>query len=191
MYVSTDSEYSTAYKDIKMADSVNRLQFRVDFSLIPPVALSMLMGSWIIFMESHTDRFWFLIIILAPFYYLGAEILARKILVDSSGIVIRKFLRRAQMSWEDISYVDSLRSGRKVFLIIESNSTRPALLTNTLGQFPALVESIIQRLPPDKVSDSAIELVKNMPNKYGPMIQAWAVCLMLGAILVGKLMGYA
>ena len=95
------------------------------------------------------------------------------------------------MSWGDISYVDSLRSGRKVFLIIESNSTRPALLTNTLGQFPALVESIIQRLPPDKVSDSAIELVKNMPNKYGPMIQAWAVCLKLGAILLGKLMGYA
>lgn len=174
-----------------MADSVNRLQFRVDFRLIPPVALSMLLGSWIIFMESHTDRFLFLIIILAPFYYLGAEILARKILVDSSGIVIRKLLRSSQMSWEDISYVDSLRSGRKVFLIIESNSARPALLTNTLGQFPTLVESIIQRLPPDKVSDSAIELVKNMPNKYGPMIQAWAVCLMLGAILLGKLMGYA
>lgn len=174
-----------------MADSVNRLKFRVDFRLIPPVALSMLLGSWIIVMESHTDRFLFLIIILAPFYYLGAEILARKIFVDSSGLVIKKLLRTTQISWADISYIDSLRSGRKVFLIIECSSYKPALLTNTLGQFPALVHSIIQRLPPDKVSDSAIELANNVPNKYGPMIQAWAVCLMLGAILLGKLLGYA
>lgn len=174
-----------------MADHVNKLQFRVDFRLIPPVVLAMLLGSWIIVMESHSDRFLFLIIILAPFYYLGAEILARKILVDPSGLVVRKLLRTTQITWNDISYIDSIRTGRKVFLIIESDSMRPTLLTNTLGQFTALVQSIIQQIPSDKVSESAVELASAVPNKYGPLIQAWAICVVLGGILLGKLMGYA
>ncbi len=174
-----------------MSDSVNKMQFRVDFRLIPPVVLAMLLGSWIIVMESYNDRFLFLIIILAPFYYLGAEILARKIFVDSSGLVIRKLFRTVRLSWAEVSYVDSLRTGRKVFLIIESNSIKPTLLTNTLGQFPSLVQSIIQHLPADKVSESAAELAENVPYKLGPQVQAWAVCLVLGAILLGKLLGYA
>ncbi len=62
-----------------MSESENNSQFRVDLRLLPPVVLAMLLGSWIMVLESHSDRLMFLIIILAPFYYLGAEILARKI----------------------------------------------------------------------------------------------------------------
>lgn len=173
-----------------MAESDKNIEFRVDLRIIPPVALSMLLGSWIIVLERHTDRFLFLLLILAPFYYLGAEILARKILLHSEGITIRKLFRSSEIMWKDISYIDSLKAGKKVFLIIESGSVKPNLLTNTLGQFQILVNSIIQRLPPDKVSESARDLVTDVPNKYGPLLQTWAISVLLGAILLGKMMGY-
>ncbi len=173
-----------------MAESSNNLDFRVDIRIIPPVALAMLLGLWIIALESHSERFLIMVVILAPFYYLGAEILTRKIALDSGGITIRKLFRSSEIPWNDILYVDSLRAGKKVFLIIESSSAKPALLTNTLGQFPKLVNSIIQRLPTDKISESARELTRDLPNKYGPLLQAWAICILLSCVLVGKLLGY-
>ncbi|MGD9819615.1 MAG: hypothetical protein AB7V04_13085 [Desulfomonilaceae bacterium] len=173
-----------------MVQSQSGLQFRVDLKILPPVVLAMLIGSWIILLERNTERFLLMLVLLTPFYYLGAEILARKIFLDSKGVTVKKLFRESKVSWGDISYVDSLKAGRKVFLIIESGSAKPILLTNTLGQFQNLVHSIIRQVSTDKVSESARDLVNETPKKYGPSIQAWAVALLLSAILIGKLMGY-
>jgi len=158
--------------------------------MIPPVIMSMSFGAFLIFMEGATQKGLLLFALLLPFYYLGAEILARKIILNENGITVQKFLRSVHMDWSEIEALDVARTGRKVFLILQGGQTRPVLITNTIQPFENFLKRLTEKLAEEKVSDAVRELAKEPPSKYGPMAQAWIVCLLLIGIIVGKLLGY-
>ena len=164
--------------------------YRVDPRMIPPVIMSMSLGAFLIFMEGATRKGCLLFALLFPFYYLGAEILARKIILNENGITVQKFLRSVHMDWSEIDVLDVVRTGRKVFLILQGAQSRPVLITNTIQPFVEFLKRLTEKLAEEKVSEAVRELVKNPPSKYGPMVQAWIVCLVLLGIIVGKLLGY-
>jgi hypothetical protein len=163
----------------------NRL-YKVDSRMAPPIILAMLFATALIILGmTKTDSFLFLIV-LTPFMYLGLEILARKIVLDSSGITINKFLRSRKLGWKDIQNVDAVRSGGKTFLILQTEASRPVLITNTISGFPDLVNSILERIPTGKVTEAAQEISGSTQKKLWPIIQAWLVCLIFFAVMVGK-----
>lgn len=160
--------------------------YKVDSRMTPPIILAMISGIVLIFLNITKSNSYLFLFILAPFFYLGLEILARKITLDSSGVTIQKFLRSTRLDWPEIENVDAVRSGAKTFLILQSNNARPVLITNTIGSFTDLVNAIIQRIPRDNVSVAASEIAQSAPKKLWPIIQAWLVCLIFGAVMVGK-----
>lgn len=164
--------------------------YRVDPRMIPPVIMSMSFGAFLIFMEGPTQKGFLLFALLFPFYYLGAEILARKIILNENGITVQKFLRSVHMDWTEIEALEMVRTGRKVFLILQGRKGRPVLITNTIQPFEEFLKILTEQLAEEKVSGAVRELVKEPPSKYGPMAQAWIVCLLLLGIIVGKLLGY-
>ena len=164
--------------------------YRVDPRMIPPIIMSMLFGIFLIILEGATQRGFLSFVLLVPFYYLGAEILARKIIISEHGITVQKFLRSAHMDWSEIEMLDMVQTGRKVFLILQGEQNRPLLITNTIHRFESLLQKIMEKLPKQRISEPVKDLVRERPSKYGPMIQAWIVCLVLLGIVVGKLLGY-
>ncbi len=164
--------------------------YRVDPRMIPPVIMSMSFGAFLIVMEGATRNGFLLFGLLLPFYYLGAEILARKIILNESGITVQKFLRSVHMDWSEIDALDVVRTGKKVFLILQGGQSRPVLITNTIQPFEEFLKTLTEKLAEEKVSTAVRELVREPPSKYGPMVQAWIVCLVLLGIIVGKLLGY-
>ena len=64
--------------------------FRVDPKMLVPVILAMGAGVILIFLEGATPKGFLLLIVLSPFFYLGAEILARKITFSDDGRIIRQ-----------------------------------------------------------------------------------------------------
>jgi len=165
--------------------------YRVDPRMIVPVIAAMVFGSFLVILEGLTQRGVLLILILLPFFYLGFEILARKITVDSRGILISKFLRSVFVEWSQIESLDAIKSGSKLFLILQTVHTRPVLITNTISPFTDLVDQLLTSLPAEAVSSSARELLSGPPSKVGPLVQAWIVCLVMVGLVVGKLLGYA
>jgi hypothetical protein len=164
--------------------------YRVDPRMIPPIIMSMLFGIFLIILEGATQRGFLSFALLVPFYYLGAEILARKIIISEHGITVQKFLRSAHMDWSEIEMLDMVQTGRKVFLILQGGQNRPLLITNTIYRFESLLQKIMEKLPKQRISEPVKDLRRERPSKYGPMIQAWIVCLVLLGIVVGKLLGY-
>ncbi|MEJ2716213.1 MAG: hypothetical protein P8182_03605 [Deltaproteobacteria bacterium] len=126
-----------------------------------------------------------------PFYYLGAEILARTVSLDEKGITISKFLRSVRMEWPEIHSLDAVQSGKKVFIILQAHGQKPVLVTNTIGPFHELVEQLLDRIPEERVTPDARILLAAAPSKHGPLIQAWIVCGVLVALVVGKILGYS
>ena len=164
--------------------------YRVDPRMVPPIIMSMSFGAFLIFMEGATQKGFLLFALLFPFYYLGAEVLARRIILNEDGITVQKLLRSVHMDWREISALDMVRTGRKVFLILQGGQSRPVLITNTIQPFEELLKKLTEQLADEKVSEAVRELAKEPPSKYGPLAQAWIVCLLLLGIIVGKLLGY-
>jgi len=165
--------------------------YRVNHWIIPPVIIAMAAGALLIIMEATTKKGLIILCVLTPFYYLGAEILARTVVLDEQGITVRKFLRSVRIEWSDIRALDAVRSGRKVFLIVQPIDGRPVLMTNTIQPFDDLLDKIFERVTDDKVSDRAQEVRSEPPPKRGPVIQAWIVCAVLMVLVVGKIFGYS
>ena len=67
--------------------------YRVDFRMIPPIILAMVAGLLLLILEGATERGFLTACLLAPFFYLGAEVLARRISLDETGITISKLLQ--------------------------------------------------------------------------------------------------
>jgi hypothetical protein len=165
--------------------------YRADPQMIPPVVLAMGFGVLLLILEGATSKGYLLFALLLPFYYLGAEILARKIILDANGLHIAKLLRTVRIDWTDIKYVDAVKTGSRLFLIVQRENGRPVIITNTIRPFQDLAQRILENIPDAIVSDYAKEVVQDPPAKRGPMIQAWIICLVLAALAVGKLLGYS
>jgi len=162
--------------------------YKVDSRMTPPVILAMLSGIVLIVLSIIRSHNFLFLIVLTPFLYLGLEILARKIIVDTKGLTIHKFLRSKRLDWIEIENVDAVRSGSKTFVIFQTSGARPVLITNTIASFQDLINTIIQRIPADKVSDAVREVSRSTQRKLWPIIQAWLVCAIFFVVMVGKLL---
>lgn len=165
-------------------------EFRVDPRMIPPVVMAMGFGAALIFMEGTSQRGILLIVILAPLFYLGAEVLARRISVDDRGMSISKLLRSTRIDWPDVESVDAIKTGSKLFLIVQKSDGRSTFVTNTIRPFKDLTGRILDGVGPEKITETVRELLADPPTKHGPMIQAWLVCCVLGILVAGKILGY-
>jgi hypothetical protein len=164
--------------------------YRVDVRMLPPVVMAMVFGAMLLFLEGASERALLVFLPLAPFFYLGAEILARKIVLDSEGITISKFLRSSRIKWSEIQSLDTVRSGQKLFVVLQTGEGSVHLITNTISPFKDLAARLLEHIPPDKVAAGAKEILSEPPAKLGPVVQAWVVCALLMAIVAAKMLGY-
>ncbi len=167
---------------------MEHLIYKVDSRMSPPVILAMLSGLALIVISIVKNHSFLFLVAFTPFLYLGMEILARKIVVDPTGLTIYKLFRSKRLNWAQIENVDSVHTGSKFFLILQVSSLRPVIITNTIAFFPDLVKKIIQNIPADKVSESASEISRSNQTKLWPIIQAWLVCAIFFTVMVGKIL---
>jgi len=164
--------------------------YKVNPRMVPPVALAIVAGLILLALEGLTERGFLMLLLLSPFLYIGAEILTRKITVDPAGLTIFKLVRTVRLDWSEIQSVDVVTTGSKLFVILQSEHVRPVLITNTISPFKELVASILEKLPAEKITPAARDMLTDPPSKNGAMIQAWIVCAVLTGIVVGKILGY-
>ncbi len=164
--------------------------YTVDPKMRLPIILAMGAGILLILMEGADKQGLLLTIVLFPFFYLGAEILARKISFLPDGVTINKLLRSVELKWAEIRSLDAVQSGKKLFLIVVTDKARPILITNTIQSFDNIAERFISNLPPEKVTEHAKDMLADPPTKFAPILQAWFVFLMLAGLIAGKFLGY-
>ena len=164
--------------------------YRVDVRMIPPIVVAMICAAILLIVEEEKSRGLILLLVLMPFFYLGIEILARKIRLDDDGITVSKFMRSVHLDWSEVESLDAVQTGNKVFLIVQGEDSRPILITNTISPFKELAQALRERVPPDKVSAACNDVLANLPTKHGPLVQAWIVGLVFLAVVVAKMLGY-
>jgi hypothetical protein len=166
---------------------MTRVSFKPPKALIIPIVPAMAAGGALIILESNTDKGLLLALILAPFYYLGLEILFRRVGITDRGVTIHKFLRTSHVAWPEIRSLDAARTGNKIFIIIQTDAAIPMIISNTIDHFNELSGIILKNIPENKIDPSVHEILSDPGRNRGPIFQAWVVLAVVTGVLFFRL----
>lgn len=123
-----------------------------------------------------------LILVFIPLAFLFLELTVRKTVVDLEGIKIRKFLRKKELQWRDITNVDLMIVRKKVYLLLTSTKGFH-VLSSAYADFTNLVHDIIRGAGDDKVEERVQEIFQSPVKRIADAVTAWfAVVILIGII---------
>ena len=126
-----------------------------------------------------------LVIILLPLMYLLLESLVRVVSVGAQGILITKLFRKKTLHWEDITNVDVMIIRKKIYLLLTTTKGFH-ILTNTFGNFTALVQDITGHLRDDVIEQRVMEVAERSVVRRADIVAAWIAVAMLVIIIYLK-----
>jgi len=126
-----------------------------------------------------------LVIILLSLMYLLLESLVRMVSVGAQGILITKLFRKKKLHWEDITNVDVMIIRKKIYLLLTTTKGFH-ILTNTFGNFAALVQDITGHLRDDVIEQRVLEVAERSVVRRADIVAAWIAVAMLVIIIYLK-----
>ena len=135
-----------------------------------------------------------LIIVCIPLAFLFFEAFFREVVITPRGVVIKKFLRKKELQWADITNVGSMIVRKKVYLLLTSTKGFH-ILSNAIGDFTALVAEIVERVENtrvegeegDKVEQGVRELFQNPVKRVADVVTTWIAAILLMGVVYFKL----
>jgi hypothetical protein len=125
-------------------------------------------------------------LIIVPLAILFAESASRRITIDAEGIAVRKLLRRASLRFAELTEVETIRVRRRVFLTLCAGDDF-LILSNGYADFPALVRTLLERVPAAAVSAETRRMVEAPAVKNSDVVVCWLVVALLAFILYSQL----
>jgi len=126
-----------------------------------------------------------LVVFLLPVCILFAESSRRKVIISDTAIEIQKLLRRKQLSYAELTDVDTIQMRKRVFVSLSSENDF-LILSNSYDNFGEMLKEIIARVPDTIVSDKAKELAATPPKKCSDVFSAWLAVAVLVLILCAQ-----
>lgn len=135
-----------------------------------------------------------LVIVFVPLAWLFFEALFREAIITPEGVVIKKFLRKKELQWGDITHIGSMIVRKKVYLLLTSTKGFH-IISNAFGNFTALVGDVVEGVESvkvegvegDKVEGGVQELFQNPVKRVADVAATWIAALLLAGVVYFKL----
>jgi hypothetical protein len=126
--------------------------------------------------------------IILPVAVLFAESFNRRTVVNNEKVTVFKFLRRKMLKFSEITAVETVMVRKRAFLTLCAGDDF-LILSNAYADFPAMVDALLSRVPPDTVSEETKKLAAATPTKSTDIVSCWLGVLLLAFILYIQLGG--
>jgi hypothetical protein len=154
--------------------------FFVDFILLFfLLLLSYLQGG------SNLERI-LLTAIFIPVLYVLFESSLRIIQTGDQGIMIRKFMRKKELRWEDITHIGALILRKRVYLLLTTVKGF-YILSNAYEKFYALVSDLVSHMDNEKVEEEVKRQMEHPAKNVSDIIMTWFTAMFLAGIIIIKL----
>ena len=130
-----------------------------------------------------------LAVILLPVIYAYIEVFFREVTVGPEGLLIKKFMRRKALFWEDITHVGLLVLGKKVYVLLTTVKGFH-ILSNAYERYICLFEDLIGHLDKDKVDQEVRMQIEHAVAYRSDIIGAWFAAAAISGIIFMKLLSY-
>lgn len=127
-----------------------------------------------------------LTIVFIPLCLVFIELLMRQIKACESGIKIKRFFRKKELLWSDMTEIGSVVLRNKVYIVLTTKKGF-YVISNSYEDFTSLIKYIIDHLDKDKVEEGVSNLVLYPVRKMADIVSAWVAAGILLIILCTKL----
>ena len=154
--------------------------FFVDFILLFfLVLLSYFLGG------SNLERI-LLTVIFIPVLYVLFESSFRMVQTGDQGIIIRKFMRKKELRWEDITHIGALILRKRVYLLLTTVKGF-YILSNAYEKFSTLVSDLVGHMDNEKVEEEVKRQMEHPAKNMSDIIMTWFTAMVLAGIIIIKL----
>jgi hypothetical protein len=102
------------------------------------------------------------------------------------GIMIRKFMRKKELRWEDITHIGALILRKRVYLLLTTVKGF-YILSNAYEKFSMLVSDLISRMDNEKVEEEVRRQIEHPAKNMSDIIMTWFTAVVLAGIIITKL----
>ncbi len=127
-----------------------------------------------------------LTVVFIPLCLVFIELLMRQIETCESGIKIKRFIKKKELLWSDITELGSVILRNKVYIVLTTKKGF-YVISNSYEDFTSLMKYIIDHLDKDKIEEGVSNLVLYPVRKVADIVSAWIAAVILLIIVFTKL----
>jgi hypothetical protein len=124
--------------------------------------------------------------IFIPVLYVLFESAFRMVRTGDQGIMIRKFMRRKELRWEDITHIGALILRNRVYILLTTVKGF-YILSNAYENFSFLVGDLASHMDNEKVEEEVRRQIEHPAKNTSDIIMTWFTAVVLAGIIMIKL----
>ncbi|MGZ3649072.1 MAG: hypothetical protein ACXU9G_08600 [Syntrophales bacterium] len=124
--------------------------------------------------------------IFIPVIYVLVESSFRMVQTGDQGIMIRKFMRKKELRWEDITHIGALILRKRVYLLLTTVKGF-YILSNSYEKFSTLVSDLVGRMDSEKVEEEVRRQIEHPAKNMSDIVMTWFTAVILAGLIITKL----
>lgn len=124
--------------------------------------------------------------LVLPLTILFVESVYRRVIIDSEGVTAYRPFRNRRIRFAEISSLETVRVRNRVFLTLVTAADDFLILSNSYGEFPALLNSLAKALPDEAITEETKSLILKPPVRLADIFTAWFAVIALAYVLFAQ-----
>jgi len=124
--------------------------------------------------------------IFMPVLYVLFESSFRMVQTGDHGIMIRKFMRKKELRWDDITHIGALILRNRVYILLTTVKGF-YILSNAYEKFSTLVSNLVGHMDNEKVEEEVRRQIEHPANNMSDIVMTWFTAVVLAGIIITKL----
>ncbi len=124
--------------------------------------------------------------LILPLAMLFVESALRRLVVDPDGITAIRVFRQRRLNFADVTSLETVRVRNRVFLTLMAGDDDFLIISNSYGDFPVLLASLVDAVPEGTITEETEQLTKKPPLRQADVFTAWFAVVALVYVLFAQ-----
>ena len=124
--------------------------------------------------------------LIIPIAVLFVESAFRRLVIDAQEVTAYRPFRQRRIRFTDVTSLETVRVRNRVFMTLVAGDDDFLIISNSYGDFPALLTCLIKAVPEETVTDETEQLAKQPPLRQADIFTAWFAVIALAYILLAQ-----
>lgn len=163
---------------------VIRRAFVVPLGLLVALTLALLVVC--VLQSQPVAKVIILAVLILPLAILFVESAFRRLVIDGTEVTAERPFRQRRIRFAEVTGLETVRVRSRVFLTLAVGDDDFLIISNSYGDFPVLLDRLIESVPAEAVADETRQLAKQPPHRQADVYTAWFAVLALAYVLLAQ-----
>lgn len=167
--------------------------FVIRRSLVVPmgllIALTMALLVVCIIQAQPLAKIIILVVLIVPLSALFAECAFRRIVIGQDEVTAFRPFRQRQMCFADVTSLETVKVRNRVFMTLSAGEDDFLIISNSYGNFPAMLEGLAAVVPEGTVTEETQQLMQQPPRRQADTFTVWFAVLAMVYVLMAQFKG--